>query len=57
MRIFWTAFWALLLSFMAAYVLTNMEGSSINFAPLILMTVLFTVSVVILAEGLITEDS
>ncbi|RWZ55158.1 DUF2929 family protein [Halobacillus fulvus] len=56
MRIIWTAIWAFLLSFMSAYVISNMAGGSFYFSQVIIMTILFTLAAVVLGEGVIKEE-
>ncbi|UOQ43447.1 YjzD family protein [Halobacillus salinarum] len=57
MRIFWTVFWAFLLSLMMAYVVSNMTGNEFSFLQAIIMTVIFSGTVIALGEGLIKEES
>ncbi len=57
MRIFWTVFWAFLLSLMMAYVVSNMTGSDFSFLQAIVMTVLFSGTVIALGEGLIKQEA
>ncbi|WLR49543.1 YjzD family protein [Halobacillus litoralis] len=56
MRMIWTIIWAFLLSLMAAYVVSNMAGSSFAFSQVIIMTILFTLAAVVLGEGIIKEE-
>ncbi|WP_079480643.1 YjzD family protein [Halobacillus salinus] len=55
MRYIWTIIWAFLLSFMAAYVISNMSGGSFAFSQVIVTTILFTLAAIILGEGVITD--
>lgn len=57
MRMIWTIIWALLLSFMSAYVVSNMAGSSFAFSQVIIMTILFTLAAVVLGEGIIKDEA
>ncbi|MBN9655780.1 DUF2929 family protein [Halobacillus litoralis] len=56
MRMIWTIIWAFLLSFMSAYVVSNMAGSSFSFSQVIIMTILFTLAAVVLGDGIIKEE-
>ncbi|MCA0969602.1 YjzD family protein [Halobacillus litoralis] len=57
MRYIWTIIWAFLLSFMAAYVISNMAGGSFAFSQVIVTTILFTLAAIILGEGVISEEA
>ncbi|MCA1011320.1 YjzD family protein [Halobacillus halophilus] len=57
MKFVWTLIWALLLSFMTAYVVSNMAGGSFHFIQVFIMTLLFTGAAVILGEGLIKDEA
>ncbi|ELK45219.1 YjzD family protein [Halobacillus sp. ACCC02827] len=57
MRMIWTIVWAFLLSFMSAYVVSNMSGSDFAFSQVITMTILFTLAAVVLGEGLIKDEA
>ncbi|MGP4070737.1 YjzD family protein [Halobacillus sp. B29] len=57
MKFVWTLIWALLLSFMTAYVVSNMAGGSFGFTQVFIMTLLFTGAAVILGEGLIKDEA
>jgi len=57
MKFVWTLIWALLLSFMTAYVVSNMAGGSFAFTQVFIMTLLFTGAAVILGEGLIKDEA
>ncbi|MGP4077220.1 YjzD family protein [Halobacillus sp. K22] len=57
MKFVWTLIWALLLSFMTAYVVSNMAGGSFGFFQVVIMTLIFTGAAVILGEGLIKDEA
>ncbi|MCP3031993.1 YjzD family protein [Halobacillus sp. A1] len=57
MRMIWTVLWAFLLSFMTAYVVSNMAGTSFSFLQVIIMTILFSVAAIVLGEGVIKEEA
>ncbi|MFZ0369756.1 MAG: YjzD family protein [Halobacillus sp.] len=56
MKFVWTLIWALLLSLMTAYVVSNMAGGSFHISQVIIMTLIFTGAVVVLGEGLIEDE-
>ncbi|MBN8233707.1 DUF2929 family protein [Halobacillus kuroshimensis] len=57
MRMIWTILWAFVLSFMSAYVISNMAGGSFAFSQVIVMTILFTLAAVVLGDGLIKDEA
>ncbi|MBA2174502.1 YjzD family protein [Halobacillus locisalis] len=57
MQYIWTIIWSFLLSFMAAYVISNMAGGSFSFTQVIVTTILFAVAAIVLGEGAITEEA
>ncbi|MFD2639391.1 DUF2929 family protein [Piscibacillus salipiscarius] len=57
MRLVWTVIWGFLLSLMVVYVITSMTGDTFSFPLAIVLTVLFTLSSVVLGEGVIRDDS
>ncbi|KGX92679.1 DeoR family transcriptional regulator [Pontibacillus halophilus JSM 076056 = DSM 19796] len=56
MRLFWSAFWSLLLSGMAVYVVASMNGGSFSLTQTIVLAVVVVLSVTVLSEGVLTDD-
>ena len=56
MRFLYTIFWSFVFSFMTAYVVSNMNQADFSFLQVILMTIVFTVGVVLLADVGLKED-
>ncbi|OEH91632.1 YjzD family protein [Bacillus solimangrovi] len=57
MRYFWTFFWAFLLSQMITYVVSNMQGASYSFTTGLIFSVILTLTVAILGDGLLTDEA
>ncbi|UOR13141.1 DUF2929 family protein [Halobacillus amylolyticus] len=57
MRIVMTIVWAFLLSLMTAYVISNMTGADYSFVQVIVMTILFGGTTIVLGEGVIKEEA
>ncbi|SDJ44471.1 YjzD family protein [Salimicrobium halophilum] len=58
MRFLYTIFWSFVFSFMTAYVVSNMNQADFSFLQVIMMTIVFTVGVVLLADvGLKEEEA
>lgn len=51
MRIFWTVFWSFLLSEMLVYVISSMSGSTYVFMQGVVLTVVFSVIIILLGEA------
>ncbi|QST00806.1 YjzD family protein [Pontibacillus sp. ALD_SL1] len=56
MRLIWSIFWAFLLSCMTVYVVNSMDGLAFNMTQAVVLTIVFTVAVVLLGEGALAED-
>ncbi|WP_078408655.1 YjzD family protein [Priestia abyssalis] len=56
MRIFWTFFWSLVLINMSAYVVSSMQGFTYDFVIASIISVVFSVFVIILGEALIPNE-
>ncbi|UOQ92822.1 YjzD family protein [Halobacillus shinanisalinarum] len=56
MRIVMTIVWAFLLSLMTAYVISNMTGTGFSFLQVMVMTILFGGTTIVLGEGIIKEE-
>ncbi|WP_347861188.1 YjzD family protein [Salimicrobium sp. PL1-032A] len=56
MRFLYTIFWSFVFSFMTAYVVSNMNQADFSFLQVILMTVVFTIGVILLADVGLKED-
>ncbi|MYL32246.1 DUF2929 family protein [Pontibacillus yanchengensis] len=57
MRLFWSIFWGFLLSCMVTYVVSSMNGGAFHLSQAIVLTVAFTLTVLILGEGALKEDT
>ncbi|MFC0524790.1 YjzD family protein [Pontibacillus salicampi] len=57
MRLFWTIFWSFLLSLMVTYVVSSINVGPFKLTNAIVLTVGFTLTVVLLAEGGLKEES
>lgn len=51
MRYLWTIIWAFLLSFVISYVLSAMASEPLAMTQVLVMTVIFSLAVIILGEG------
>ena len=56
MRIIATFFWCFVLSNMGGYVLSSMTGGAYNFTSSTIMSVVFTVIILVLSEALIPNE-
>ncbi|MCD5324702.1 MULTISPECIES: YjzD family protein [Pontibacillus] len=56
MRLIWSIIWSFLLSCMTVYVVNSMDGLAFNMTQAIVLTIGFTVAVVLLGEGALAED-
>ncbi|PKR78335.1 DUF2929 domain-containing protein [Halalkalibacillus sediminis] len=57
MRLFWTAFWSFLLSFMIVYVISAMNEGTFSVVSGVVMASAFTVVAILLSEVIITDDA
>lgn len=57
MRFFWTFIWALLIGGAISYILTNMNGEPFNLVHSIILSVIFTIAVFLLGEGVLKEQN
>ncbi|GGM24991.1 hypothetical protein GCM10011351_08350 [Paraliobacillus quinghaiensis] len=57
MRYLGGIFWSFLISTLLGYVLTSMTGDPFSFAPVLVMTVAFSIIVAIVGDGIITPDT
>lgn len=57
MRMIWTIIWSFLLSAMATYVISNMTGGHFEFSQVIVLTIVFVVTAVVLGEGLLKDET
>ncbi|WP_328701037.1 DUF2929 family protein [Aquibacillus kalidii] len=56
LRYIWTIIWSILLSFLAAYVLTSMAGETLSLTPVFVIAAFFAVAVIIIGDGILTDD-
>ncbi|WP_404451730.1 YjzD family protein [Virgibacillus necropolis] len=56
MRFIWTFIWSLLLSSVLSYILTSMGGTPFNFMHTLVLSIILTIAVFTLSEGVLRED-
>jgi len=56
MRYIMTAIWAVLISAVAAYVLTSMAGEPLTIQGILLMAAVFFIATVVLGDGILKEN-
>jgi hypothetical protein len=56
MRYIWTIFWAFLLSQMLVYVVGSMQGVAFNFMTGVLLSIVFSVAIVLLGDAGIPDE-
>ena len=57
MRYLGGIFWSFLISSLLGYVLPSMTGAAFSFGPVIVLTVVFSVIITIVGDGIITPDT
>ena len=56
MRYIITIVWAAAISLVLTYVLSSMAGDSFVFAPVIVLTVLFSIAIFFIGDGVLKEE-
>jgi len=57
MRLFWTIIWSFVLSSMATYVVSSMQGGHFTWSAVIVSTIAFVIAVVAVGEGALKEEA
>lgn len=57
MRFLWTFIWALLIGGVISYILSSMSGDPFNLVHSITLSIILTIAVFLLGEGVLKEQS
>lgn len=57
MRFIWTLIWALLIGGAVSYILSSMNGEPFNMVHSIILSIIFTIAIFLLGEGLLKEQN
>ncbi|MEN1970325.1 DUF2929 family protein [Lentibacillus sp. N15] len=57
MRFFWTFIWALAIGSVISYILSAMAGDAFNVVHTLVLSIIFTIIIFILGEGVLKEQT